>query len=115
MLRTPATTRYEPEYYQLDIFAGALRRRGLERFQVAVSPIPALASSRVSTCSAWRDYRCYRGTPAQQASLFPGDVIVFADGAPFQPVQSFRDKIAKSRAGLRRRRVYANIGYPGRY
>ena len=47
-------TPYEPEYYQLsDIFAGALRRRGLSAlFRVAVSPIPALASSRVSTCRA---------------------------------------------------------------
>jgi len=47
-------TPHEPEYYQLcGIFAGALRRRGLERaFRVAVSPIPALASSRASACRA---------------------------------------------------------------
>ena len=36
-----------------------------------------------------------QGTPAQQAGLLAGDVIVFAYGAPFQPVQSFRDKIGK--------------------
>ena len=44
-------SRYEPEYYQLsDIFAGALRRQDWNAlFRVAVSPIPALASSRVST------------------------------------------------------------------
>jgi len=35
------------------------------------------------------------GTPAQQAGLLAGDVIVFADGAPFQPVQSFRGKVGK--------------------
>ena len=49
-------TRYytpdEPEYYQLaDIFAGALRRSGLERaFPRGRSPIPASASSRAPRC-----------------------------------------------------------------
>jgi carboxyl-terminal processing protease len=43
------------------------------------------------------------GTPAQQAGLLAGDVIVLADGAPFQPVQSFRGKVGKEIVlGLRR-------------
>src|SRR6478736_797517 len=48
-------TPYEPEYYQLsDIFAGALRRRGLERAFPGgrISYPGALAFSRVSTCRA---------------------------------------------------------------
>jgi carboxyl-terminal processing protease len=35
------------------------------------------------------------GTPAQQAGLLAGDEIIFADGAPFQPVRSFRGKVDK--------------------
>ena len=47
-------TPHEPEYYQLcGIFAGALRRRGLERaFPGGRISIPALASSRASACRA---------------------------------------------------------------
>ena len=33
------------------------------------------------------------GTPAQHAGLFAGDQIISADGALFQPVQSFRGKV----------------------
>jgi carboxyl-terminal processing protease len=37
-------------------------------------------------------------------------VIVFADGAPFQPVQSFRDKISKEVVlGLRRAGAFMQI------
>src|SRR5260370_42491181 len=50
------------------------------------------------------------GTPAQQAGLLAGDVIVFADGAPFHPVQSFRDKIGKEVVlGLRRAGAFMQI------
>jgi carboxyl-terminal processing protease len=35
------------------------------------------------------------GTPAQLAGLLAGDEIIAADGAPFQPVGSFRDKVGK--------------------
>jgi len=50
------------------------------------------------------------GTPAQQAGLLAGDVIVFADSAPFQPVQSFRDKIGKEVVlGLRRAGAFMQI------
>jgi carboxyl-terminal processing protease len=99
-------TRYEPEYYQLsDIFAGALRRRGLERaFPGGRISYPGIGIlSRLDMQGRSVITGVIEGTPAQQAGLFPGDVIVFADGAPFQPVQSFRDKIAKEVVlGLRR-------------
>jgi carboxyl-terminal processing protease len=34
-------------------------------------------------------------TPAQHAGLIAGDEIISADGAPFQPVGSFRGKVGK--------------------
>jgi len=91
-------TRYEPEYYQLsDIFAGALRRRGLERaFPGGRISYPGIGIlSRLDMQGHSVITGVIEGTPAQQAGLLAGDVIVFADGAPFQPVQSFRDKIGK--------------------
>src|SRR6202790_4244606 len=49
-------------------------------------------------------------TPAQQAGLLAGDEIVFADGAPFQPVQSFRGKVGKEVVlGLRRVGAFMQI------
>ena len=91
-------TRYEPEYYQLsDIFAGALRRRGLERaFPGGRISYPGIGIlSRLDMQGHSVITGVIERTPAQQAALRTGDVIVFADGAPFQPVQSFRDKIGK--------------------
>ena len=91
-------TRYEPEYYQLsDIFAGALRRRGLERaFPGGRISYPGIGIlSRLDMQGHSVITGVIERTPAQQAGLLAGDVIVFADGAPFQPVQSFRDKIGK--------------------
>jgi carboxyl-terminal processing protease len=74
---TPA----EPAYYQLaDIFAGVLRRRGLDRiFPGGKITYPGIGM--------------IEDTPAQQAGLLVGDEIVAADGAPFRPVLSFRNKI----------------------
>jgi carboxyl-terminal processing protease len=79
-------TRYEPEYYQLsDIFAGALRRRGLERaFPGGRISYPGIGIlSRLDMQGRSVITGVIEGTPAQQAGLFAGDVIVFADGAPF--------------------------------
>lgn len=91
-------TRHEPEYYQLsDIFAGALRRRGLERaFPGGRISYPGIGIlSRLDMQGHSVITGVIERTPAQQAGLLAGDVIVFADGAPFHPVQSFRDKIGK--------------------
>jgi len=95
-------TRYytadEPEYYQLaDIFAGALRRRGLERaFPGGRVSYPGIGIlSRTDTQSRGFVSGVIEGTPAQQAGLLAGDEIISADGASFQPVGSFRDKVGK--------------------
>lgn len=50
------------------------------------------------------------GTSAQRAGLLAGDVIVLADGAAFQPVQSFRGKVGKEVVlGLRRAGAFMQI------
>lgn len=99
-------TPYEPEYYQLsDIFAGALRRRGLERvFPSGRISYPGIGVlSRLDMQGRNMITGAIEGTPAQQAGLLAGDVIVFADGAPFRPVQSFRGRVGKEVVlGLRR-------------
>jgi carboxyl-terminal processing protease len=91
-------TRQEPEYYQLaDIFAGALRRRGFERAfpegRVAYPGIGIITHADAqgrSTIAGVVD-----ATPSQHAGLRAGDDVIEADGAPFQPVASFRGKVGK--------------------
>ena len=95
-------TRYytpdEPEYYQLaDIFAGGLRRRGLDRAfpggRISYRGIGVLSRPGVSGGSLITGV--VDGTPAEEAGLLAGDEIVSADGERFKPVQSFRDKVDK--------------------
>jgi carboxyl-terminal processing protease len=95
-------TRYytpdEPEYYQLaDIFAPALRRHGLERaFPGGRISYPGIGIlSHTGTHGRSLVSGVIEGTPAQQAGLRVGDEILSADGAPFQPVGSFRGKVGK--------------------
>lgn len=106
-------TPYEPEYYQLsDIFAGALRRRGLERvFPNGRISYPGIGIlSRLDTQGRNMITGVIEGTPAQQAGLLAGDAIVFADDAPFEPVQSFRGKVGKEVVlGLRRAGAFMQI------
>ncbi|WFU21765.1 S41 family peptidase [Bradyrhizobium sp. CB1717] len=106
-------TPYEPGYYQLsDIFAGALRRRGLERvFPSGRISYPGIGVlSRIDMQGRSLITGVIEGTPAQQAGLLAGDVIVFADGAPFQPVQSFRGKVGKEiMLGLRRAGAFEQL------
>jgi len=88
----------EPEYYQLaDIFAGALRRRGMQSAfpdgrisypGIGVLSRPASDGQSVVT-------GVIEGTPGRHAGLLAGDEILSADGAPFQPVGSFRGKVGK--------------------
>ena len=102
-----------PEYYQLsDIFVGALRRRGLERaFPGGRISYPGVGVlSRVDMQGRSVITGVIQGTPAQQAGLLAGDEIVFADGAPFQPVQSFRGKVGREVVlGLRRAGAFMQI------
>ena len=95
-------TRYyssdEPEYYQLaGIFAGALRRRGLDRaFPGGRISYPGIGIlSRTNASGGSMITGVIEGTPAEKADLLAGDEIVGADGAPFEPVRSFRDKVGK--------------------
>jgi carboxyl-terminal processing protease len=95
-------TRYytsdEPEYYQLaDIFAGALRRRGLERaFPGGRISYPGIGIlSRTDTRNRNFVSGVIEGTPAHRAGLLAGDQIISADGASFQPVLSFRGKVGE--------------------
>jgi C-terminal processing protease CtpA/Prc len=102
-----------PEYYQLsDIFAGALRRRGLERaFPGGHISYPGIGVlSRVDMQGRSVITGVIEGTPAQQASLLAGDEIVLADGSPFHPVRSFRGKVGSEVVlGLRRAGVFMQI------
>lgn len=110
-------TRYytpqEPEYYQLSgIFAGALRRRGLERaFPGGRISYPGIGVlSRVDMQGRSVITGVIEGTPAQQAGLLAGDEIVLADGAPFQPIPSFRGKVDKQvMLSLRRAGAFMQI------
>lgn len=95
-------TRYyapdEPEYYQVaDIFAGALRRHGLERaFPDGRISYPGIGIlSRTDTRGRTFVIGVIDSTPAKQAGVLAGDEIVSADGVPFLPVGSFRGKIGK--------------------
>ncbi|MBV9250263.1 MAG: PDZ domain-containing protein, partial [Acetobacteraceae bacterium] len=88
--------RDEPEYYQLaDIFAGALRRRGLDRvFPGGHVNYPGIGIlSRANTPGGSVIIGVIDGTPARRAGLLTGDEIISADDAPFQPVRSFRNKV----------------------
>jgi len=95
-------TRYytpdEPEYYQLaDIFAGALRRHGLEQaFPGGRVTYPGIGIlSRANDQGHSVVIGVIDGTPAEQAGMLAGDEIVSADNAAFQPVASFRDKVGR--------------------
>jgi carboxyl-terminal processing protease len=95
-------TRYytpnEPEYYQLaDIFAGALRRRGLERaFPGGHISYPGIGIlSRTDLHGRSFVSGVIENTPAQRAGLLAGDEIVSADGASFRPVGSFTGKVGE--------------------
>jgi carboxyl-terminal processing protease len=86
----------DPAYYQLaDIFAGALRHRGLER----VFPKEDVSYPGIGVFTAADDQgRTFingviEGAPAHDAGVLLGDEIVSADDRPFRPVDSFRGKV----------------------
>jgi carboxyl-terminal processing protease len=88
----------EPDYYQLaDIFAGALRRRGLRNAfpddRISYPGIGILSTIDAEGHNIVTG--AIEGTPAHHAGLIAGDEIISVDGAPFQPVGSFRGKVGK--------------------
>ena len=103
-------TRYflpdEPAYYQLvGIFAGALRRRGLDRF----FPEGEVKYPGIGLWThADSDGRVFvsgiiQGTEAATSGLLIGDEIIAADEAPFRAVESFRGKVGQRVSLLVRR------------
>lgn len=91
-------TQDDPEYYQLaDIFAGGLRRRGLERaFPGGRISYPGIGIlSRRDPQGRNIVTGVIEGTPAHRAGLLAGDEIIAADGEPFRPVGSFRGKVGR--------------------
>ena len=86
----------EPAYYQLaGIFAGALRRHGLQRvFPAGEVTYPGIGIfTRAGQGGRVFVTGVIDGAPASQAGLLLGDEILSADGTPFQPVNSFRGKV----------------------
>jgi carboxyl-terminal processing protease len=91
-------TQDEPEFYQLaGIFAGALRRRGLQRiFPDGHITYPGIGIlSQMNTEGRSVVTSVIDATPAKKVGLAVGDEIITADGAPFRPVQSFRGKVGE--------------------
>jgi carboxyl-terminal processing protease len=93
-------TRYytpeDPAFYQLaDIFAYALRRRGLERlFPTGDVTYPGIgAFTRADDQGRAFLTGVVEGAPAHRAGLLLGDEILSVDERPFRPVESFRDKV----------------------
>jgi carboxyl-terminal processing protease len=104
-------TQGEPEFYQLaGIFAGALRRRGLQRVfpdgRVSYPGIGIL--SRLNSDGRSIVTGVIDATPAQRAGLAGGDEIIAADGSPFRPVQSFRGKVG-DQVALQLRRADSDL------
>ncbi|MBV8397524.1 MAG: hypothetical protein JOZ17_02140 [Acetobacteraceae bacterium] len=97
-LHASHTEYYTPEqtaYYELaDIFAGSLRRRGLQRhFSSGEVSYPGIGVF-TQTDGEGRVFLSgvIEGAPAHQAGLLRGDEILTADGMAFGPVTSFRGK-----------------------
>ncbi len=98
-------TRDETAYYELvDIFSYKLRRDIAKFF-----PDKTVAYSGIGMFTKALDGKTFvsavfPGQPADKAGLLLGDEIVSADGAPFEPVGSFRNKSGRTVA-LKVRRV----------
>lgn len=90
------TAYYTPDqtaYYDLaDIFAGGLRRDLPKHF-----PNGEVSYVGMGIASRWIEGRyfvsgVFDGFPAAEAKLMVGDELIAVDGAPFEPVRSFRNK-----------------------
>src|SRR5215468_10175236 len=95
-LHASHTGYYTPEdtaYYDLaDIFAPGLRRQLKSAF-----PDGKVAYTGIGIFTRSIDGRTFvsgvlNGLPADKAGLLVGDELIAADGAPFEPVESFADK-----------------------
>ncbi len=90
-------TKDEPAYYELaDIFAGALRRELPKQFPGGKISYPGIGIFTKTIDGKTFVSGVFPGQPAAKAGLLLGDEIIAADGAPFEPIGSFRNKVGKS-------------------
>jgi carboxyl-terminal processing protease len=90
-------TKDEPAYYELaDIFAGALRRELPKYFPGNKISYPGIGIFTKVIDGKTFVSGVFPGQPAAKAGLLLGDEIIAVDGAPFEPVGSFRNKVGKS-------------------
>jgi len=90
-------TKDETAYYELaDIFRYALRRDLPKYFPGRSVTYPGIGMFTREIDGKTFVAAVFPGLPAAKAGLLAGDEIVSADGKPFQPVGSFRDKVGKS-------------------
>ena len=89
-------TKDEPAYYEIaDIFAGALRRELPKHFPDSKITYPGIGVFTQTIDGKTFVSGVFPGLPAAKAGLLLGDEIVSVDGAAFEPVGSFRDKVGK--------------------
>jgi len=95
----------DPAYYQLaDIFRFGLRRDLPKHFPNGIS-YPGIGIFTREIDGKTFVTGVMAGLAGEKAGLKVGDEIVSADGAPFQPVGSFRDKVGTTvRLAIRRER-----------
>ncbi len=87
----------ETAYYELvDIFSYHLRRDIPKYFADKSVTYPGIGMFTKVIDGKTFVSGVFPGLPAAKAGLLLGDEIVSADGAPFEPVGSFRDKVGKS-------------------
>lgn len=98
-------TAEEPAYYQLaDIFRYGLRRDLRRHFPNGIS-YPGIGIFTRDIDGKVFVSGVLAGLAGDKAGLRVGDEIVSVDGAPFEPVASFRDKVGKTvRIEIRRER-----------
>jgi carboxyl-terminal processing protease len=98
-------TRDETAYYELvDIFSYKLRRDIPKFFSGDTVTYSGIGMFTKAIDGKTFVSAVFPGQPADKAGLLLGDEIVSADGAPFEPVGSFRNKTGKTVA-LKVRRV----------
>lgn len=87
-------TAEEPAYYQLvDIFSGGLKSEIDRHFPGGTISYPGIGAFTRDIGGKTFVTGVLAGLPAADAGLQVGDEILTVDGAPFQPVESFRGKV----------------------
>lgn len=86
----------DPAYYQLlDIFSGSLRRPLQRLFPNGVR-YPGIGLFTKESGDKLFVSGLIAGLPAEKAGLLVGDEIIDVDSKPFEPIDSFRDKVGQT-------------------